>query len=349
MKRFFIVLLAVALVGAFAVPASAEWNFWGRAKVTVAYESPDDTFAAAEHGQSVSGDDQLAPDIDFLGASAIGARVKAGNIGGRFELRQRVGAGAAADYQTLYGTWNFGAGTLIVGLDYVPSDYFLSGTIYNDNPMLGRGASFNGRTGQIKVKVGGFQLALVNVTQGADTTASGDMDTILPRIDGAYTYRSGAILARIAGTIQRYTLENVARPSVDVTSWTVNVVFTYSPGAWYVKTAAYYMVNGADAGWLGGANATANGTTGIYDVNSWGALITAGFVFNPMFRVEAGYGYWTHDSEDPAITENDPAQFYYIQVPITLAKGVFIIPEVGIADNMKSNAGADQGDRKSVV
>lgn len=339
MKKFFIVLSAMALVAAFVGPVAAEWNFYGSVRVVTIYEAPDDVFNDTRGGGSINGDDQLALDVNLQNNSRIGAKVKAGNISGRWEYRW------SPNNTLLYGAWNFGRGILVVGWDYTPMKFSFSKTIYNtEGVMYGLGNAYGSRHGQIKLKFGGFQIAIIDNTASTTGLPAGytDDDVVLPKIEANYKASVGAISYQIGGGFATYSVEQTGFKSIDVTSWVINAGIAYTPGVWYVKLGAYYMVNGTNAGWTGGGAVTANGTSDIYDNKAWGTHIVAGYIINKMFKIEAGYGYTTNEADSPT-AGSDPSQFYYFQCPITLAKGVYIVPEIGAHDLMTSAAGAAEG------
>ena len=91
------------------------------------------------------------------------------------------------------------------------------------------------------------------------------------------------------------------------------------------------------------ANVDANG---IRDNTGYAYNITLGFKINDMFTIEGGYGYnyGEDDVVGPTSAENeDSALAYYVQFPITLADGVFIIPELGKLDLDEGNGSSDEG------
>ena len=147
MKKMFVLVLALVMAFA-ALPAfaqdKADWAFYGSVRMWTAWEGVDDTTPpqlssntspagtaqfqvattaaiARNVGGSVVDDDEMA--YLLQGNSRIGANVKWGNVGGRFEY----GHTTTANLRLLYGTWNFGAGTLLVGQDYGPYFYLVSG------------------------------------------------------------------------------------------------------------------------------------------------------------------------------------------------------------------------------
>jgi hypothetical protein len=355
MKKLFVVLMAVALVGAFTVPAAAEWNWYGSARVETIYENPTNALTTAQLG-ATAGDDQLTSDVNIQNNSRIGAKVKAGNIGGRWEFR------FSPNEVLLFGTWNFGRGTLLVGQDYTPLSIFFSKRIYKEeSPMFANGAMYAGRLGQIKVMIGGFQIALIDnngttnglpnnlvapAKAGTATHEYTDVDVTFPKLEARYNARTGAFTYQIGAGVQTYSVSNTgttASQDIDVTGWCINAGIAYTPGRWYAKWAAYYGVNMGSMGYAGGGNVTAKASLDdIYDNKAWGTHILGGFVINKMFTVEAGYGYTTNEADQPGAGDN-PTQAYYIQTIITLAKGVYIVPEIGVVDLMTTAGGADEG------
>ena len=72
--------------------------------------------------------------------SRIGVTVSNGAVGGGFEY------GTGVNVRKLYGIWNFGAGTLLVGQTYVPISIFLSNQVFDaDADLLAWGAIYKGR------------------------------------------------------------------------------------------------------------------------------------------------------------------------------------------------------------
>jgi len=149
MKKFIVALAAVALMASSAY--AADWDFYGNARVHTFYDDADVNGGA-------DGDAVLSEELQ--GNSRIGANVKVSDeLTGRFEY------GASdnkANIRHLYGEWNFGAGSLLVGQTYSPLNLFGSGQAYNDGGLEGyAGEMFGGREAQIKLTFGAFQIAFV--------------------------------------------------------------------------------------------------------------------------------------------------------------------------------------------
>jgi long-subunit fatty acid transport protein len=74
--------------------------------------------------------------------------------------------------------------------------------------------------------------------------------------------------------------------------------------------------------------------TRVLDNDSMGYAMVAGYKLNDRFTFEAGYGFVESDiDEAPA---DDEAQAYYANVTVTLAPGVFFVPEIGRFDGKEA-------------
>jgi hypothetical protein len=370
MKKFTIIIAALALV-CFSVPAMAvDWNFYGNARMATFWTSSD-------NGSTKDQDLQW----DLQGNSRIGARVKAENVSGRFEFGVDE---SSVNSRLLYGTWNFGSGWLKVGKDYTPVSQFISGQVFDgDLGLLGIGTQYGSRHGQVAFGFGNFEIALVNPNTGyivglaesvtaaltvsgtdidvsATIAANGDVDTILPKMEAKWGMSFDAWNFNLMGGFQYYSISNVVPAGggndddVSVTSYTLggDVGFNFGPA--YVKGAVSFGQNIGDAGWaipsgVNGRSGTYQGGLAVWDGDDdtndtdtfMGALV-AGLKVSDMLSFEGGFGY-RKDSTDGG-TQRDTAPWAaYVQSVIALAPGVYIIPEVGYYDYDNNASGDDAG------
>jgi hypothetical protein len=163
MKKFTIIIAALALV-CFAAPAMAvDWNFYGNARMATYWDSNDYKDSALRAGTRV-GTDEAELTWDLQGNSRIGANIKAESIKAQFEFGVNE---STVTSRRLYGVWNFGAGTLKVGKDYTPVSQFISGqAIDGDIGLLGIGTVYGSRVGQVALGFGGFEIALISPSTG---------------------------------------------------------------------------------------------------------------------------------------------------------------------------------------
>jgi hypothetical protein len=362
MKKFTILIAAIALV-CFTAPAMAvDWNFYGNARMATFYVSndfQDDTSEYPASGVSEDSDIQWA----LQGNSRFGANVKAENIKGQIEMGINESSVSA---RRVYGVWNFGAGSMKVGKDYTPVSQFISGQVFDaDLGMLGVGTQYGSRVGQIAFTFGGFEVALIDAsTSGVSETvvvggftfsaSAGDVDKYLPKIEASWGMSFDAWNFGLQGGVNYYSVHDVVsskdgkKNDIDVTSYTIggDAGFNFGPG--YVKAAVSYGQNFGNANWgipgnrNQGAWASWDGDDGTNDVDTFMGAIVAGMKVSDMLSFEGGFGYRADDPDEGKKSEPWNA---YVQSVIALAPGVYIIPEVGYRDFGNTPEDEDQGNQ----
>jgi len=345
MKKLIIILAAIAMVGAFtATSMAAEWNFYGSSRMTTVYY--DKSKEVAQPANPNGFDDQ---DLTWTNQSntRIGAKVKASDaVSGRFELAVYS---AAVATRLMYGEYNWGSGSLLVGQDYTPVDQILSSSIGalsyqitgtspvadGEGDALTIGSFYESRKPQIKLKFGGLQLAFISPATTSTATYS-DIDTTIPKVEVNYSFKTDAFSITPYAGYNTVDMTNPATDqSVSVDSYVVGAAGKVNFGPLGVKANIFIAQNAGDYGRLRRATfdtAVVNGTD-TEDATTWGGQIIAGFKMSDMFAFEAGYSY-DHNELDvtPGVTgENDPSH-WYVNATITLAPGVYIIPEIGMFD-----------------
>jgi len=339
MRKLIVLLAACAFVVAFTAPAMADWNFYGSSMVTwMGYEDSKETFGSFGGGGAANAnfDDDDAMYMRHNDV-VIGANVESGDIGGAFMLRplesDARGRGIFAD---MYGTWNFGAGTLLVGQALGPINHFPSRSMYlNEDALVSFGGIFTWWKAMIMTTFSGdwgtLKLAVVepeaNVNEyvifannawtptrstGPRTDAGNaaafaftDADTTLPKLEGSYSINVGPVnLTGMAGwqeyEVSRYPTARTER-MYDVTSWVVGFGVLSSFGPVYVNGN---IKSGQNLGQYmfsfeyGWDDAVYDTVQDrIIDNETWGFSAAAGINVNEMLSFEVGYGYLQHELE----------------------------------------------------
>jgi hypothetical protein len=77
-----------------------------------------------------------------------------------------------------------------------------------------------------------------------------------------------------------------------------------------------------------------------------GGILVAGMKVSDMLAIEGGFGYIQDDPDDAenGFDEKTKAWDAYIQSVITMAPGVYVIPEIGMRDFGNNPVDEDQGD-----
>lgn len=360
MKKTIAILAAFALVAGFAATAvAADWSFYGSARMS--------TFSnSISEEASATGFDDTDTRWALQTNARIGANVSAGDVGGRFEYGT---SGGNANIRLLYGTWNFGGGELLVGQTYTPITFLASGQVEGDDQgLLNFGEVYAGRKPMIQLKFGGFKVALVSPSNTAPTAAGGtftvagitfvgigynaDVDTTLPKLELAYKFSTDMFYVEPYGGYQTFDVVNAADNDVSADAWIVGVNGGVTLGMATIK-ANFYMANnigvyGAGTGTLAGQPGPATSGTDFEDNEEMGGLLLANFKFSDMVGFEAGVGYVSQEIDYGSASIEETTMAYYANVPITLADGVYIIPEIGMYDygdlEATGNPDLDQGD-----
>ncbi len=331
MRKLLIVLAAFAFVVAYTVPvmAASEFSFYGHARMLTFNTS----LSKEATTWGTTDDDDLTHVLS--GSGRFGANAKAGDITGKWEVSSTVGL------RQIWANWKFGAGSLRVGQDYTPTNYFPSGMVYGDNSMVSYGACYASRQPQVKLILGGLQVALINtkVVSVAGLTPD-DTDTSIPKIEVAYSLKLGPVSLKVFGGMNSH--DDVAIAGTTETTYSVDssvfgVGFSIPVGALYIKGNVWTAQNPANYGLAttapAGNAATLNAAgTGVEDAESMAYAFVFGYKISDMIKLEAGYGYVDGEVSVGGVSTESEKTFFYFQAPITLAKNVWIIPEIGSAD-----------------
>jgi hypothetical protein len=323
--------------------------------------------------------------------SRLGARVKAGKVKGRFEFGLRreletrngdkegtvvvagttitglTAANAYKDNQVavrhFFGEWDFGAGSLLVGHTTTPVYFGL--TSMAGQPMLEQfsesfaymGSMYDGRNGQVALKMKGFTLAFIHPEaiedlKDVDTGSNwgGSPEFAIPKIALGYTFKWKSVGFKVAGGYQVYDLEKSGSPDVEVKSWVIGANAEVKLGPVDVGGTLGFAENGEQYGmlWRSALDSQIQNNT-VKDTKDTGWNIYGGWKLNDMVWFGAGYGYTDSEFDDkgqfglPSGKAKDIT--YYLQSIITMAPGVFLVPEIGRWDRKQGTDGKERGEK----
>ena len=372
MKKFMVIIAVIAMVGAFAATSmAAEWSFYGSARMnTTYYDKSKETVTQGLEATDVPNpalfDDQDMTWTDQSNAR-FGAKVKASDaVSGRFEFQTGV---AAVGLRLMYGVYSWGSGSLLVGQDYTPVDQILSSSIGalgyqitgagygapddGEGDALTIGTLYESRQPQIKLKFGDLQLAFIKMStiapegQGLYT----DVDTYLPKIEVSYTFKTDMFSLTPYGG---YNAVDFTNPNTDdsetVTSYVYGVAGKVNFGPMFVKANVFGSQNSGNWAKYNARvndNAVFDANGNVEDSTTYGGQIIAGFKLSDMFTFEAGYSADSNEVDVAGGTQKNKPSHWYVNATLTLAPGVYIIPEVGMFDfgDLEQPGGdVDQGD-----
>jgi len=376
MKKLSILVVA-GMLCLMALPAfaqdKADWAFYGSVRMWTSWEdwdqdAPNVNFGAPgtkRSGSYAVGTSKFDDSDLWWGMqynARIGANVKWGNVGGRFEYGHlnTEGSGTGADtahVRLLYGDWNFGPGVLRVGQDYTPYFYTISqqcGPSGGDCSGIGFGSLYSGRQDQIKLIFGGFQVALIEpkVAAPTATAAPNDTDRMFPKIEASYNFNLGPANIFIGGGYNTFDAVYVvggAEKEISVDSWGIGIGAKIPIGPFYINTAWQYLQNPGSYGFgqnapvfvtslAGNSNPVDQDST--EDITVWTGALTAGFNLTSTFNIEGGVFMVNGSGDTTQFVGGAPfgagadvtLWAYYLMANWSPAKNVFISPEIGLVD-----------------
>jgi hypothetical protein len=360
-------LIAIFAVLLLAAPAmAADWSFYGSQRMATFYVYDDFGDFPPASGE----DDDWGLQWDFQTNSRLGARVKADKVTGHIELGLAGTNGIDSDVSTrrAYGIWKFSDNAgLKVGKDYTPVTRFISGQVFGEDAgLLGAGNFYGRRPGQLALQLGDFEIAAITnalVTKSytgplSVAPANSDPDWNLPKIEASWLLKLGSFDIRPFGGVQYFKVEegnSTLTDDIDVWSYVVGLDSMLNIGAFYVGGQVAYGINWDNALWSGkgsggsalggtaGSYAVLDGTDDTKDCISYSAMLVAGLNFTPQMKFEVGAGYRSDEPDDVDGIDQDELWAVYGQLVLTLAPGVFLVPEVGYTDKMDNFLGDDEG------
>jgi hypothetical protein len=335
MRKLLLLLSVITLIVAFAVPAIADVSFYGNGRMQTFFRDQSKEWTGTGYS-----DDDL--DWTMLTTTArLGIDFKNDTTAGKVEIRPFNGS----YYRHWYGTWNFGRGTLLVGQTWTPTTFFTAGQCCDDTGLGGWGGFPGARKPMIRLSFGGLKVGLVQPNAGAGFgTYVADTDVGMPKIEVAYRRMFGAIMVEGGFGMNSYDAVDATDQTLGIDSMIYGVNASIPVGAAKIA-ASFYM--GTNLGTYGdfGANVARNpvvtGTT-VDDTEETGIVIDVSYKVNPMMTARLGYGMLESDNDTWA--QEDDASSYYVQLDYQPAKGVHIIPEIGMFDKGENGAKVKEGD-----
>ncbi len=329
MKTFLmIVSLTFGLISLLTVSApAADWHFYGSARVA--------TFQVETETLGNKRDDYQQ---SLHSNARIGAQVRVSDtLSGVFEYGASRGN---ANLRKLYGEWNFGAGKLLVGQTYSPLNWAYSNQVFgSDNNLKAQGMIYSGREPMLQLTLGGFKIAVIQPdTDDLGTGYATEADR--PAVEASYTFAFDSVTLAVGGGYSAYEIID-GTVTYDIDSHVLAASARFKLGAAFLNGTAF---TGRNAGNLiplsvSGDNRWDDGFAVIsgnrvLDNDSAGYGLTVGYELNNMFTFEAGYGFVT--SEIDTVAGDDDARTYYANATVTLAPGVFFVPEIGRFDGVEA-------------
>ncbi len=381
MKKLIVILAAIAMVGAFTATAMADVSLYGSARFRTYVQDVDpgtpgsstdtDTewrmghlsrFGANFKSDKVTGKveiDARAGAFKQAGATSDSLYVSAGTQ----SIEEGSGASGLGNVRLrhLWGQYDFGAFKLMIGQNYPLYDAPVSGiNYYSGGFQLKGGIGYTvARTSQLRLTFGNLRIAFLTpdtsyaITAGAGLTDTiSDVDTTLPKIEVRYDMKFDPITLNLIGGWQSVDMEgNFGGTALDesIDSYVLGARGKANFGPLYVGLSLTYRQNGTPYGaWTSGKKEvpTIDSVSGSFeDGTAFGMVAAVGFKVNDMFTIEGSYS-MLNTEQDTVLDNEDDLTTFGLMAKITVAPGVYIIPEFifqddddRITDGVKSEQG----------
>ncbi len=345
MKKIAISLLALTLAVFLAVPAMAEFDPYGSIRLGVFQWNQDNPPGT---------DDDSDLKMPHGNYSRFGAKFQTGDISGHVELGLKGAEDGDTVYERLlYGTWDFGDGTLLVGQDYCPYTHISAqvapGFYDLENYFIGYGCLWNSRQPQLRMNLeNGFYAALIR-PQGASAAAAQtaynaataaavadmDQDVTLPKICVGYKVKMDNLTLNPGFAYNTMKYESQAlNKDWDVDSWLLYVNGKVGLGMVDLKWSIHTGQNLGDFGIsnrTAAANARFNAAGKVEDSDCMGYYLQASYKLDPA-TINVGYGYAEAES-DLAGQKTDDQSSYFVNCKLPIAETFFVVPEISFYDD----------------
>jgi len=345
MKKRVLVLTAAAMVSAATVPALAETNLYGSARVATFYNIGQayDAKTGADAGKYSGFDEHLQSN------SVLGVNFSNGDVGGKVEF------GTGVNTRLLYGTWNFGSGRLTVGQDYNSYYQGASQVHGDDNALKGYGALWDNRLPQVRVNLNNGlyfaaiqpylnTAAVINPVAGTPNASGAGIPNsesvsnnkiYLPKLNVGYAGKTGAFAYNTGVVGQFYENANNGKNRI-------NAILGYLTGsaAFGSTTVTGNASYAQNAGNLGLAGRLDYNLAKKDNARGFEGFLQVSQKLSDRLKANVGAGY-VYDKRSNDKSADDKLALF-INAPITLAKNVSITPEFSYYDELNSTTDVKQ-------
>jgi hypothetical protein len=287
--------------------------------------------------EPATGDSVSDFDFDLAINSRVGVKGTTGALGGVVEMGFNVGN--AVYTRLMYGTYKMASGTLLIGQDYSNNTLFSAQVDSADKGFNGYGSIDTGRQPQIKFTMNnGLYFAAIKATPAVTGN-----EIILPKLNVGYKGTAGNVSYNAGLLYQTYKIGENDGESVDSFMGYAGGKFTV--GAASLQMNLGYGQNTGDMSVYrdvthGSAASNKYVVASDDDTTSFEGYVQAGYKISDMVSLFAGVGYATDDSD--AYANADDKMAFFVNAPITVAKGFTIVPEFSYYDQMENKTGADE-------
>ncbi|MCD6330127.1 MAG: hypothetical protein J7M10_07260 [Candidatus Cloacimonetes bacterium] len=325
----------VIMLGAVAF-LSAGATFYGSARLGFWYDYTDKNWNNYNSGVNES---NLALNYAMQTNSRFGAKIAMNGISGRIELAitpSKVGL------RLLYGKITKGDKSIIIGQDYSAFKPYGDQVYGDDLNFINYGLFYDGRQPMVKLTYKNRFCAMFIVPKQVDVTALGGLQSMLPKINLGYEYSGNKFyFATSAGVnVNKYN-KNFNTDGLDdmLLSYAVTLTGKYDLGMLNILAQYSYGVNVGNYGicTITPSSVVYNSTDKTFEnTKTFSGLLV---LKCKLFTAGASY----IETCNSLWSDKDTAMSAFIQKKVNICKNVFLVPEVGMIDNMKDMTGSQEG------
>lgn len=314
----------------------AEATFYGSARLGLWYESTDKNWNLYQNGVNAS---DLALNYAMQTNSRFGAKISLKGIDGRVELAvtpSKVGL------RLLYGKITKGDKSIIIGQDYSGFKPYGEQVYGDDLNFINYGLFYDGRQPMVKFSCKNKFNAMFIIPKVVDVTGLGGLKFLSPKVNLSYEYSGKKMYfaTSVGVNINKYN-KNFNTDQLDkmILSYAVTLTGKYDLGMVNLLAQYGYGVNVGNYGicTITPSSVVYDSTNASFeDTKTFGGLVVIGC---KLFTAGVSY----IETCNSLWTDKDTAMSAFIQKKVNICKNVFLVPEVGLINNMKDNTGAKEG------
>jgi len=338
MKKALLIILGILI----SVGLLADINFYGQARTGLWYDLQDEDFTGSEAKTNMS--------LLLYKNSRLGLNFSNEN----YNAKAEIGFSSVVVLRHLYGEYDFGKFKLLAGKTFTGFADFGSqvvACVYSyDNLLIGYGLYYDGSQPQIRFSHKNGIYVILQQPKKIDPAGLGAdaINALVPKINVGYKTTFGNINFHPTFGLNstQYNKDITGGMDESVLAYIGAVTVKYIDGPYYFKAQANFGQNSFDYGLAGCTAVYAlwdTLKTEILNVSNFGGYAEFGYTINEKTALKTGFGYNGSDRDD--LDEADGASTAFFQTIHTLAKGVVVIPEVGIIDDMEDGMGKKEGAR----
>ena len=374
MRKTFLYLAGIAMVAVCVMNAAAaeeEVSFYGNVRMDTFWVDRDaktGNILTSDWGKPAIGwggpgkaTNGLYHETDVwwdlcYGSSRFGVKFKSGDIAANVEIRPR----GTSFFRQWWASWDFGPGSLVVGQTWSATNHEISNSVYDGGDGTAYGdAGGSSRTPQVAVHFP-FETGTLKISfaePGTDAVAGNlgiaatdfDTESLMPKVEASFDGKIGMLDFGVFGGYNWLEARDASTDyTMDVDGYYAGMMVHFPIGLVYFKGDVWLSRNPYEYGlYLSGNPFAAKAYGGdIKDVEALGYMALVGMKLTDMLAFEAGYGSVKIERDNPTygIEDEDDKAFYYIQMPVTLARGVSVTPEIGKFDEKEHVVDGDTTD-----